>query len=114
QRAPSRPSAPFASKATCGTAAIELAYSVLPEPALVPEQTGIYLPYRPSRIAFAGAPAHPTPLVESVAMGSVAAPRPEVRPLLPAGWQADGLLSDAQCETLVYAAQAFARDLPGH
>ena len=28
---------------------------------------GIYLPYRPSRIAFEGAPAHPTPLVESVA-----------------------------------------------
>ncbi|BBC71634.1 methylase [Altererythrobacter sp. B11] len=114
QRAPIRPSAPFASKATYGTAAIELAYSVLAEPAPVPEQTGIYLPYRPSRIAFADTPAHPTPLVESVAMGSVAAPRPEVRPMLPAGWQSAGLLSDAQCETLVYAAQAFARDLPGH
>ena len=83
------------------------------DPAPVPEQTGIYLPYRPSRITFEGAPVHPTPLVESVAMGSVAAPQPDVRPRLPAGWQANGLLSEAQCETLVYAAQAFARDLPG-
>src|SRR3546814_18976390 len=46
-------------------------------------------------------------------MGSVAAPQPDVCPRLPACWQADGLLSEAQCETLVYAAQAFARDLPG-
>ena len=74
---------------------------------------GLYLPYRPSRIAFEDAPVHPTPLVESVAMGSVAAPQPDVCPRLPACWQADGLLSEAQCETLVYAAQAFARDLPG-
>ncbi len=93
--------------------AIDLTYSVLADPAPVPEQTGIYLPYRPSRIAFEDAPVHPTPLVESVAMGSVAAPQPNVTPRLPAGWQADGLLSEAQCETLVYAAQAFARDLPG-
>ena len=83
------------------------------DPAPVPEQTGIYLPYRPSRITFEGAPVHPTPLVESVAMGSVAAPQPDVCPRLPACWQADGLLSEAQCETLVYATQAFARDLPG-
>lgn len=113
QRTPARPLAPFAATSTATAIAIDLAYSVLAEPAPVPEQTGIYLPYRPSRIAFEDAPVHPTPLVESVAMGSVAAPQPDVRPRLPAGWQADGLLSEAQCETLVYAAQAFARDLPG-
>ena len=112
-RAPVRPLAPFAATPTATANAIELAYSVLADPAPVPEQTGIYLPYRPSRIAFTDAPVHPTPLVESVAMGSVAAPQPEVFPRLPAGWQANGLLSEAQCETLVYAAQAFARDLPG-
>lgn len=113
QRTPARPLAPFAATSTATANAIDLAYSVLAEPAPVPEQTGIYLPYRPSRIAFEGAPVHPTPLVESVAMGSVAAPIPEAKPRLPAGWQADSLLSEAQCETLVYAAQAFARDLPG-
>lgn len=113
QSAPVRPVAPFAATPAATANAIELAYSVLADPAPVPEQTGIYLPYRPSRIAFEDAPVHPTPLVESVAMGSVAAPQPDVTPRLPAGWQADGLLSEAQCETLVYAAQAFARDLPG-
>ena len=113
QSAPVRPVAPFAATPAAIANAIDLAYSVLADPAPVPEQTGIYLPYRPSRITFEGAPAHPTPLVESVAMGSVAAPQPEVSPRLPAGWQAHGLLSEAQCETLVYAAQAFARDLPG-
>lgn len=112
-RRPVRPVAPFAAAQAATANAIELSYSVLADPAPVPEQTGIYLPYRPSRIAFEDAPVHPTPLVESVAMGSVAAPQPEVTPRLPANWQADGLLSEAQCETLVYAAQAFARDLPG-
>ena len=112
-RAPVRPVAPFLATPAVTKNAIELAYSVLADPSPVPEQTGIYLPYRPSRIAFEDAPVHPTPLVESVAMGSVAAPQPEMRPRFPAGWQADGLLSEAQCETLVYAAQAFARDLPG-
>jgi len=112
-RAPVRPVAPFAATPAATANATNLAYSVLAEPAPVPEQTGIYLPYRPSRIAFEDAPVHPTPLVESVAMGSVAAPQPDVSPRLPAGWQADGLLSEAQCETLVYAAQAFARNLPG-
>ncbi len=113
QRTPVRPVAPFAATRAATANAIDLAYSVLADPAPVPEQAGIYLPYRPSRIAFEDAPVHPTPLVESVAMGSVAAPQPDVSPRLPAGWQADGLLSEAQCETLVYAAQAFARDLPG-
>ena len=112
-RAPVRPVAPFAATPAATANAIDLAYSVLADPAPVPEQAGIYLPYRPSRIMFEDAPVHPTPLVESVAMGSVAAPRPDVTPRLPACWQANGLLSEAQCETLVYATQAFARDLPG-
>ncbi|WP_010240665.1 strawberry notch-like NTP hydrolase domain-containing protein, partial [Citromicrobium bathyomarinum] len=113
QRTPIRPVAPFAARPAATARATTLAYSVLADSAPVPEQKGIYLPYRPSRIAFEGAPVHPTPLVESVAMGSVAAPQPDVSPRLPAGWQADRLLSEAQCETLVYAAQAFARNLPG-
>lgn len=113
QSAPVRPVAPFAATPAATANAIDLAYAVLADPAPVPDQAGIYLRYRPSRIAFEDAPVHPTPLVESVAMGSVAAPQPDVCPRLPACWQADGLLSEAQCETLVYAAQAFARDLPG-
>ena len=108
-----RPDAPFSSSARTSEAAATLAYQPLEEAAPVPEQAGLYLSYRPSRIAFEDAPVHPTPLVESVAMGSVAAPIPCVRPRVPAGWREKRLLSAAQCETLVYACEAFARDLPG-
>lgn len=53
-----------------------------------------------------GAAEHPTPLVESVAMGSIAAPMPEAVPQLPDGLVTNGLLSAAQAETLIYAASA--------
>ena len=90
-----------------------LAYEPLEAPAPIAEQVGHYLPYRPSRIAIAGACDHPTPLVESVAMGSITAPVPEAVPRLPSDIIAKGLLSAAQAETLVYAASAHTRDLPG-
>jgi hypothetical protein len=86
---------------------------VFEEPAPADEQVGIYLPYRPSRIRIAGAAPHPTPLVESLAMGSIAAPKPSYRPTLPGALVSNGVLSDAQLETLVYAGGAFERDLPG-
>ena len=69
--------------------------------------------WRPSRISIADAVPHPTPLVESVAMGSITAPVPEVVPQLPSSIIAGGALSAAQAETLIYAASAHARDLPG-
>ena len=86
---------------------------VLEEAAPVAQQVGIYLPYRPSRVAIAGAAEHPTPLVESLAMGSIAAPKPDHIPLLPARLVEEARLSEAQLETLIYAGSAFARDLPG-
>jgi len=90
-----------------------LTYQSLETPARLAPQVGHYLPYRPSRIVIDGAAEHPTPLVESVAMGSIAAPMPEAVPQLPNGLVAKGLLSAAQAETLIYAASAHARDLPG-
>src|SRR3546814_4159305 len=57
---------------------------------------GVYLPYRPSRIAIPCASAHPTALVESIAMGSITAPRPSYVPKLPAGVVDKRVLSDAQ------------------
>lgn len=108
-----RPAAPFAIRPALTAPFEELKYATLVEPAPVPEQAGIYLPYRPSRITIDGAPAHPTPLVESVAMGSVAAPVPSAQPRLPVGWRESGLLSEAQLETLVYACEAFSHYLPG-
>lgn len=88
-------------------------YTALDAPAPIAEQVGHYLPYRLSRIVIPGAVEHPTPLVESVAMGSITAPIPTEVPHLPAGAVSKGLLSAAQAETLIYAVTAHARDLPG-
>ena len=96
-----------------GCASEPLAYRTLDDPAPAADQVGIYLPYRPSRVVIAGASSHPTPLVESLAMGSISAPKPTHVPTLPARLVASGGLSDAQLETLIYAASAFERDLPG-
>lgn len=105
---------PIAPRCVAAAPAIQpLAYEALEVPAPIAEQVGHYLPYRPSRIALPGAVEHPTPLVESVAMGSITAPVPEAVPQLPADLIAKGLLSAAQAETLIYAANAHARDLPG-
>lgn len=90
-----------------------LAFRTLDDPAPVADQVGLYLPYRPSRVAIPSASPHPTPLVESLAMGSIAAPKPTHAPTLPTGLVANGALSEAQLETLIYAGSAFDRDLPG-
>jgi P-loop containing NTP hydrolase pore-1/C-terminal domain on Strawberry notch homologue len=92
---------------------ISLDYVALSEPAPISEQVGHYLPYRPSRIAIPEACPHPTQLVESVAMGSIAAPVPIARPMVSQACIDDGLLSEPQLETLIYAVNAFERDLPG-
>jgi hypothetical protein len=92
---------------------VPLAYRILEETAPITEQVGIYLPYRPSRVMVPGAAAHPTPLVESIAMGSIAAPKPDHAPLLPPRLLETGLLSEAQLETLIYSGSSFERDLPG-
>jgi hypothetical protein len=111
--APRRP-LPTPARLTPPASAIgSLTYQSLETPAPLAPQVGHYLPYRPSRIVIDGAAEHPTPLVESVAMGSIAAPMPEAVPQLPDGLVAKGLLSAAQAETLIYAASAHARDLPG-
>ena len=72
---------------------------------------------RPQRIEIAGAQEHPTPLVESIAMASVAPPMPsntgsdDLR--LPARLIEEGDLSEAQLETIIMAHDAHGRDLPG-
>jgi hypothetical protein len=95
------------------TGSREITYSVLAEAAPVGEASGVYLPYRPSRIAIPCASSHPTALVESLAMGSIAAPVPTYVPTLPSAIVDARVLSDAQLETLIYAGSAFSRDLTG-
>jgi predicted RNA methylase len=74
----------------------------------------IYEPYRCQSLCIAGARPHPTPLVQSVAMASVAPPRPTYRPHVPVGLVEAGLLSEPQLESVIYAGEAHDGYLTGY
>jgi predicted RNA methylase len=100
---------------TSDPAAVELAYEAV---AWTPAEGGritdaLYEEYGLQSIRIPGSQPHPTKLVQSAAMASVAPPIPSYRPHLPTNVITGGLLSDAQLESVIYAGEAHSRFLAG-
>ena len=94
-----------------------LSYEILPPDgdgtATTRLSDALYEDYRLQTIAIPGARPHPTKLVQSAAMASVRPPGPSHKPTLPDAVIRDGLLSEAQLESVIYAGEAHDRYLAG-
>ena len=73
----------------------------------------LYETYRPQRVRIKDALPHPSLLCESAALALVSPPAPTYKPHLPSNIITQGLLSEAQLETVIYAGQAHCEFLSG-
>jgi predicted RNA methylase len=124
--APSRPAIPRTVRAfamrpssvpasTIEPEAVELDYETIDwQPAEGGRITdALYEEYGLQSIRIPGSQAHPTRLVQSAAMASVAPPKPSYRPHVRAKIISTGLLSDAQLESVIHAGEAHGGHLAG-
>ncbi|EIG58007.1 hypothetical protein Bra1253DRAFT_02693 [Bradyrhizobium sp. WSM1253] len=118
--AASRPAGAFAPRPSSTSAdtapeGVELTYEAVdwtpPEGARLTD--ALYEEYALQAIRIPDAHPHPTMLVQSAAMASVAPPKPSYRPHLPVHVVADCVLSDAQLESVIYAGEAHSQFLAG-
>ncbi|MEH1908070.1 strawberry notch-like NTP hydrolase domain-containing protein [Nostoc sp.] len=73
----------------------------------------LYETYRPQRIRIKDALPHPSLLCESAALALVSPPAPTYKPHLPSNIITQGLLSEAQLESVIYAGQTHCEFLSG-
>ncbi|MEH1982538.1 strawberry notch-like NTP hydrolase domain-containing protein [Nostoc sp.] len=73
----------------------------------------LYESYRPQRVRIKDALPHPSLLCESAALALVSPPAPTYQPHLPGHIVAQGLLSEAQLESVIYAGLAHSGFLTG-
>jgi predicted RNA methylase len=103
------------SPASSSRTIMDLSYStreVVADTAILSD--GIYEPYSVQSILIEGAQPHPSPLVQSAAMASVLLLKPSYRPHIYAHLLHDGILSDAQLESVIYAGEAHNAYLSGY
>jgi predicted RNA methylase len=92
---------------------VVLEYEVIEWSATEGLKDTLYETYRPQRIRIKDALPHPSLLCESAALALVSPPAPTYKPHLPSNIITQGLLSEAQLESVIYAGQAHGEFLSG-
>lgn len=92
---------------------VVLEYEVIEWSASEGLKDALYETYRPQRLRIQDAKPHPSLLCESAALALVSPPTPTYKPHLPHNIVTQGLLSEAQLESVIYAGQAHSEFLSG-
>ncbi|MEA5566678.1 strawberry notch-like NTP hydrolase domain-containing protein [Anabaena sp. UHCC 0399] len=92
---------------------VVLEYEVIEWSASEGLKDALYETYRPQRLRIKDAKPHPSLLCESAALALVSPPAPTYKPHLPSNIVTQGLLSEAQLESVIYAGQAHSEFLSG-